>query len=414
MSKSIERTTSHSPESGACVSCHSESVDRILDFGRQPPSNRFYRPSDPQTDSYALVLGCCTECGLVQLIRPMPAEMVRSRYAWLSYNEPEGHLDRVTDDLIRECNLGVDARILGFSHLDDTTLRRFNQRGFANTQRLDSRTDLGIDSPLAGLETLQQAMTTERAARIVSEHGLADLLVVRRVLEHSHAPLKMLRALARLVKPDGKIVFEVPESTKFMSSLDYSFVWEEHITYFTAQTLRRLFQAANLETSMSRVYEYPLEDSLIVLGKPGSVSTMGSAPPNADIDLATNFGASFMGARERVHSDLSRLNNEGKRVAVFGAGHLAVKFLNLFGLKELVHCVIDDKPEKLGLCLPGSGLPVLPSTALIDENIALCLLSMSPESEKKVISAKHEYAARGGRFGSIFPSSPIAFWRATS
>jgi hypothetical protein len=401
-------------EAAVCIGCRSESVDRILDFGRQPPSNRFFHPGDPQSDGHDLALGCCVECGLVQLIRPMPAEMVRARHAWLSYNEPEGHLDEVTDDLIRECQLGVDARILGFSHLDDTTLLRFNQRGFANTHRLDSRTDLGIDISLAGLETLQQAMTAERAARLASQHGLADLLVVRRVLEHAHEPLKILRALAQLVKPNGQIVFEVPESTKFMASRDYSFVWEEHITYFTARTLHRLLQEANLDVSMSRVYEYPLEDSLIALGRPGSAAATGSVPPKAEIELAANFGASFMGARERVHSDLSRLQNEGKRVAVFGAGHLAVKFLNLFGLKGLVHCVIDDKPEKLGLCLPGSGLPVLPSTALIDENIDLCLLSMSPESEKKVMSAKHEYAARGGRFGSIFPSSPMAFWRAMS
>ena len=397
-----------------CIACRSESVELILDFGRQPPSNRFFQRGDPQSDGHGLALGCCVACGLVQLIRPMPAAMVRSRHAWLSYNEPEGHLDKVTDDLIRECRLAADARILGFSHLDDTTLLRFNRHGLENTHRLDARTDLGIEQPLAGLETLQQAMTPERAASIAGRHGLADLLVVRRVLEHAHEPAKLLRELAKLLKPNGSMLLEVPESTKFMASRDYSFVWEEHIAYFTDRTLRRLLLEAKLEASMSRVYEYPLEDSLVTLARAASPGAARSVPTTAEIEFAANFGAAFAGARERVHTALSNLQNEGKRVAVFGAGHLAVKFLNLFGLNGLVHCVIDDKTEKLGLCLPGSGLPVLPSAALIDENIALCLLSMSPESEKKVISAKHEYASRGGRFGSIFPASPIAFWRAMS
>jgi len=54
-------------------------------------------------------------------------------------------------------------------------------------------------------------------------------------------------------------------------------------------------------------------------------------------------------------------------------------------------------------------LRVRPSSVLMDEKIDLCLLSLSPESEKKVIAAKHEYALRGGLFRSIFASSPIAY-----
>lgn len=405
---------SASSEPTACISCRSDSVDQILDFGRQPPSNRFFHPGDLQADSHILALGSCVTCGLVQLLRPMPTEMVRAHLAWLSYNEPESHLDRMTDDLIRECRLPVDARILGLSHLDDTTLARFRQRGFAHTHRFDSRTDLGMENPLAGLESMQQAITAERAAWLVSRHGLADLLLVRRVLEHAHAPLKFLGALAQLVKPTGYLLFEVPESTKFLASCDYCFVWEEHITYFTTQTLHRLLQQANLKLSMSRAYEYPLEDSLIAVVRPGFAGPAASASVVAEIELAANFGKRFVGARERVRTDLSRLQREGKRVAVFGAGHLAVKFLNLFGVKDLVYCVVDDNPKKLGLCLPGSGLPVLPSSVLMDDNIDLCLLSVGPESEKKVVSAKHEYTARGGRFGSIFASSPMAFWGAMS
>jgi hypothetical protein len=110
-----------------------------------------------------------------------------------------------------------------------------------------------------------------------------------------------------------------------------------------------------------------------------------------------------------LRADLSRLQHDGGRVALFGAGHLAVKFLNLFGLKDLVYCVIDDHPDKAGLCMPGSGLPVRPSSVLIEERIDLCLLALSPESERKVIAARHDYASRGGRFRSIFASSPIAF-----
>ena len=408
-----------STEPTACIACRAESVSAILNFGPQPPSNRFFAAGTVQLDAHILALGCCAACGLVQLVHPMPTAMVRTRHAWVSYNEPEAHLDRMTDELIRACRLQPEARIVGFSHQDDTTLQRFNRRGFEHTYRFDSRTDLGVEDPLAGLEGLQEALTTERAERLVSRHGLADLLIVRRVLEHAHAPLELLHTLTLLVKPTGYLVLEVPENTKILTRGDYCFLWEEHIAYFTARTLQRLLAWANLGPSLERIYEYPLEDSLVVVARPRSArapATAVTAGPAVEEEtrLAADFGGRFAAMRRRVRGDLFRLQSEGKRVAVLGAGHLAIKFLNMFDLKDLLYCDVDDNPRKLGLCLPGSGLPVRPSSVLTEDHVDLCLLSVGPESEHKVVSTKQAYVDRGGRFASIYASSPLTFWGTAS
>jgi hypothetical protein len=405
---------SHTLNSTACIACRADSVSQILNFGPQPPSNRFFSPGTAQLDAHILALGCCQACGLAQLVHPMPTAMVRTRHPWVSYNEPEAHLDAMTDDVIRACRLQSDARIVGFSHQDDTTLQRLNQRGFAQTYRFDSRTDLGVEDSLAGLESLQQALTAGRADRLAGQHGLADLLIVRRVLEHAHAPLEFLRALTLLVKPTGHLVLEVPENTKILTRGDYCFLWEEHITYFTARTLRRLLAQANVGPSLERIYEYPLEDSLVVVARPRSAAATATAAAEEETRLAADFGARFAAMRQRVRGDLSRLQSEGKRVALLGAGHLAIKFLNMFDLKDLLRCVIDDNPRKLGLCLPGTGLPVRPSSELTEDHIDLCLLSVGPESEHRVISTKQAYVDRGGRFASIYASSPLTFWGTAS
>ena len=392
-----------------CISCSTTSVNPLLDFDQQPPSNRFFREGEPQSESHSLALGQCAACGLVQLVNPMSEDMVRSHHAWISYNEPEGHLDKMVDDLIRMTGLDTGARIVGLSYKDDTTLARFNRRGFANTYRFDMEQDLGIADPLAGLETIQCATTAERADTLAKKHGQADLLLVRHLLEHAHAPTGFLDALARLVKPTGFLVFEMPESKKFLAACDYSFVWEEHIAYFTTETVRRLMQHAHLDPWALMTYEYPLEDSLVAVVRPVSSGKTANEPAAAEIALGREYGKRFAEARERTRADLSRLKNEGKRIAVYGAGHLAAKFLNLFDLPDLVYCVIDDNPHKLGLRMPGSGVPVRPSSVLADEKIDLCLLSLSPESEKKVIAAKQAYVDQGGQFRSIFTLSPIAY-----
>lgn len=392
-----------------CISCDADAVRPMLDFGVQPPSNRFFRASEPQKQNHTLALGQCSACGLVQLIDPMPAEMVRSRYEWISYNEPEGHLDQMVEDLIATTGLDAGARIVGLSYKDDTTLARFNRKGYTNTYRYSIDQDLDVAEPLAGLETIQSAMTLERAEQLVREHGQADLLLVRHVLEHAHAPKEFLSALARLVKPSGCMVFEMPESSKFLAAFDYSFIWEEHIAYFTAQTVSRLIQRAHLDPWVLRSYVYPLEDSLVALVRPVPAVAPMAVPSEQELELGMRYGRHFDEIRERIRSDLLRLKTEGKKVAMFGAGHLAAKFLNLFELRDLVSCVIDDNPNKSGLLMPGSGVPVRPSSVLMDEKIDLCLLSLSPESEKKVVAAKKGYLDQGGRFLSIFALSPIAY-----
>ncbi len=392
-----------------CISCDADAVHSVLDFGAQPPSNRFFRAGESQKQDHALALGQCVKCGLVQLLDPMPAEMVRSRYEWITYNEPEGHLDQMVDDLIATTGLDAGARIVGLSYKDDSTLARFNRKGFANTYRFSIDQDMGVSQALAGLETIQGAMTVERAELLAARYGQADLLLVRHVLEHAHAPKEFLGALARLVKPTGCMVFEMPESSKFLAACDYSFVWEEHIAYFTERTVRRLICNAHLDPWVLKNYTYPLEDSLVALVRPVPSGQAAGLPAAQELDLGLSYGRHFAEIRARIHDDLLRLKNEGKTVAVFGAGHLAAKFLNLFDLKELVSCVIDDNPNKLGMLMPGSGVPVRPSSVLMDEKIDLCLLSLSPESEKKVVAAKKGYLDKGGRFLSIFALSPIAY-----
>src|SRR5258706_10578532 len=139
-----------------CLGCGGSRVTILLNFGQQPPSNRFAPAGQADSDAHTLCLGQCSACGLVQLIDPMPVSMVRSRYPWLTYSEPEGHLDALAERLAGL--VGVDARIVGLTSTDDPVLARLNRLGYAQTLRYDMCTDLGVQDPCAGLETVQGAV----------------------------------------------------------------------------------------------------------------------------------------------------------------------------------------------------------------------------------------------------------------
>lgn len=403
------------PANATCLGCGAQSVGVLVDLGPQPPSNRFEHPDSRTAETHPLVVGQCSACGLIQLLNAMPPSMVKSRFDWLTYNEPEGHLDDLVTRLRRLLGMGPQSRIVGVTYKDDTTLARFNRLGYANTYRYDMAADLELRDRCAGLESIQGAMDEARGAKLAARHGLADLLVARHVLEHAHRPAAFLRALLALVKPDGYLVFEMPDCTKFVQACDYSFIWEEHIAYFSRQTLAAFLRSAGVAMESVQLSPYPLEDSLIAVVR-NTRPAAASEGSREELDVALAEGQAFARRyaemRDRMRQLFGRWRQDGKRVAVFGAGHLAAKFVNFFSLGELIDCVIDDNPHKQELQMPGSRLPIRESATLASRPIDLCLLSLNPESEQKVLAKNQSFLERGGRFLSIFAVSPKAVHKA--
>jgi hypothetical protein len=58
--------------------------------------------------------------------------------------------------------------------------------------------------------------------------------------------------------------------------------------------------------------------------------------------------------------------------------------------------------------MPGSGLSIVGPSVLAEGRVDLCLLSLSPESERNFLARQAQFIARGGEFRSIFALSPIA------
>lgn len=394
--------------SSACLGCRAKSVDIVLDLGRQPPSNRFTTASAEDQDGHRLQLGVCMTCGLVQLVSPMPPDMVKSRFPWMSYQEPEAHLDGVVDRLCELPGVSTSARIMALTYKDDTTVDRLRRRGMMVTARVDMADDLGIVDPCAGLETIQHRLDPARAEALRARHGPADIFIVRHVVEHAHDPLVFLTSLRRLIRAEGYVVIEVPDASKFLAAHDYSFLWEEHLTYFTPASLGAMARACHFDVVEIITCPFALEDSLVAILKPagpGSPHLDRAYVPSA-VAAARQFGSQFASAKIAYRSQIQGFRTAGRRVAVFGAGHLAAKFINFLDIAEFLEFVIDDNPQKQTLLMPGSKLPIVGSSSL--DRIDVCLLSLSPESERKVVAKYQDFTARGGVFGSIFALSPLS------
>jgi len=343
---------------------------------------------------------------------------MRPRFDWIRYNEPEGHLDTVTASVAALLGDRSDAAVLGLTYKDASLVERLRVRGYPHVAVL-MPAELGATEPQAGIETIQESFTSAVAARIGAARGPANVVVARHVLEHTRNPLAFLSCLRAMLAPGGILVLEVPDATRSLEGLDYSTVWEEHTLSFTPPHLAHAVQAAGLTLVDIEIHPYPLEDSLVALccvdetlpatnaaRAFGAQGTLWERP----LTLARRYGEGFVGRREAVRAALGKACFEGKRVGLFGAGHLAIKFVNLLGLESRIAEVIDDHPAKKGMFLPGSRLPIVGSDRLgAADGPLLCLSSLSPESEERVLGRLGDFLGRGGRFASIFPASVRSF-----
>ena len=398
--------------SGGCFLCRSREIEPLLDIGPQPISNRFLRAPTDEEEQYPIALQQCDVCGLVQIAQPVPARALVPPYDWITYNEPEGHLDALVDILMTLPGVGSGAVAAGVSFKDDSTLARLERRGL-QTWRLDLGADLGVADATSGhgVETIQDRLTPAVARDIARRRGPADVLLVRHILEHASQPLEFMEALKILTTPDGYVVIEVPDCSRAMDGCDYTTIWEEHTLYYTPETFRNGLTLAAFDVVRADSYPYPFENSLVAIAKAnghGGGARLSTAAIARERERGRAFGRSFSGYRDKVRRFLSEHRRTRGPIALFGAGHLACTWVSVFAVEDAIECVIDDNPHKRGLYMPGSKLPIVGSRALLDRNISLCLLSLNPIGEEKVVEKNGAFVERGGTFASIFPASARA------
>lgn len=389
-----------------------DNSDTILDLGLQPVTNRFLKSTGERAPFYPLKLCQCRKTGAIFLQKPFPIEEIRPRFAWMAYNEPEGHLDQMVGRIGKDLGINASSIVGGVSSKDDTTIKRFERLG-ATSWRLDLVSDLDIHTPGAGVESIQEALTTRSGANLGSKLGCADLLVVRHIFEHAYDLQEFSSALKKLTKPGGHILIEIPDCTRALELFDYTTVWEEHTFYFTPHSFRLALESCGFEIVYFEVYPYPFESSLVAV-----VRATNSASPNIDEEslgkeLARGrlFGAKFPEYKSAILNYFARSCGDNGKGVLLGAGHLACTFISLFELSDYLECIIDDNPNKQGLFMPFGGIPILPSKILYERNIKRCFLGLNPIAEESVVAKNGIFVDNGGEFFSIFPGSSRSLYR---
>lgn len=389
----------------SCCVCR-QPVELLLDFGPQPLCNRYLTEPSTAEVRHPLRLGQCAACGLLQLIEPVAATVVKpSAPIW--YREPEGHLDQVAEVITALPGWSPDVWMCGVTSKDASLIDRLRQRGCANAQCLDATRDWGVRDPAAGVETLQERIRAGVLDNRAEHLGRYQVVIARHILEHAHSPSCFVEGLRSLLAAGGYLIFEVPDVTRSLSTGDFSTLWEEHVMYFTRNTFSAVLQRLGCAVPAIHTFPFACEDLLI------GVTQVAERDPDPLLigileeqrAAARRFASLLPAARSDWRQMLERERAAGRPVAMLGAGHLAIVFINLLELQGLVDFVVDDDPSKCGRYLPGARVPICGADALYTQPVRLCLMSVNPANADSVRRRHQRFVDSGGRFVSIFPGS---------
>jgi len=392
--------------------------DVLLDLGQQPVSNRFLTADDDLVaPTFPMELRLDRDTGLIHLGEPFPVAEIKPRVDWLTCFEPEGHLDDLAKRLTSLPGVTPSSTFGAYSFKDDTTLRRLNDLGYRKNWRLDPVEDMGISDACANVETYQAVLTPAKAVEIRERRGAADVLIVRHVIEHAYDLQAFITAMRTMVTPGGYIVWELPDCERALAAGDCSTVWEEHVYYFTAFTLRHLLIASGFDIVHFESVSYPFENSLVAIVRDAAPGQERERPDTVgvaqEVARAEGFAAALTRRKVVVRQKLEAMRRSRGRIALFGAGHLSVAFLSIMQVADLIDFVIDDNPHKRGLRMPVGGLRIVGSEAFESEEIRVCLLGLNPQNQPRVIASQARFTGRGGVFASIFPGGELDVARMT-
>ena len=382
----------------------------VLNFGMQPRCFDYLKNKHEIAELFDFSLSQFRGSGLLHLKYPIPVKSLIPKYSWVKNKEPDEHAELIADEVLKYTDKN-DGKVLFLS--------KYDQKVFSIVQKflgnrailLDPKKNLEILQPSPNQSLIQEKINKKYANKLSNYLGKFDVIVTCRLLEHAHDINSFVKGLTHLLKKDGSIIVEVPDSTKSLLQGDIAMLWEEHIYYFTGESLRLEFESHGYGLEKYIIYNYPQEDALIGVfckNKNINLDITSSTLPSGEFSIANIFRKKVENLKTELTNQLSMLKKDFGKIVIFGAGHRAIMFINLLEISNLISFVVDDDPNKNNLNIPSAEIEIKNSEEIIWSDIGVCLFAISLTAEDKVKNTLQRKTKKNIKYYSISPDSQFS------
>ncbi|WP_228845414.1 class I SAM-dependent methyltransferase [Phototrophicus methaneseepsis] len=193
-------------------------------------------------------------------------------------------------------------------------------------------------------------------------HIQGDFVACKMTLEHIDQTLEFMQTVRRSIadQRETTVFFQIPNGEYVFGDMAFWDVYYEHCSYFTAPSLRYLFEQSGFDVLQTRT-DYD-DQYLMIEAKPGDIPTETLASPAglADIEAqVANFKVAAAKKRADWQETLQGYARDGKKVAIWGGGSKGVAFLTTLGIHDQIPYIVDINPRKHGMYMAKTGQEIV-------------------------------------------------------
>jgi len=357
-----------------CRHCFSN-IDRIfIDLGFAPPSNAYLSKVDLNKPEqyYPLKVLSCDKCGLVQTLDCASSrELFASDYAYFSSTSKlwVEHAKEYCDMITEKLCLDNRSLVIELASNDGYLLSNFVQKKIpcVGIEPTESTAECAEKK---GINVYKEFFGSEVAKKIISHHGLADLVIGNNVYAHVPDINDFTKGIKDILKPNGVVTLEFPHIQEMIAKAQFDTIYHEHYSYLSLSTVSIIFKKFGLKIwDVERLNTHG--GSLRIYGCHAQTPKKILPSVQQILEDEKNFGINnpdvhrqFQLTAERIRFEfiefLVRTKKEGKLVVAYGAAAKGNTLLNFSGIKgDLIDCVYDAAKAKQGKFMPGSHIPIL-------------------------------------------------------
>jgi methylation protein EvaC len=394
-------------------------VREFFDFGRQPLSDTF--PTEEELGHeffFRLAVGVCESCTMVQLLEEVPRDlMFHHAYPYRSASSARmrEHFARTAHTLLDTELTGKDPFCVEIGSNDGIMLDVIKDAGVRHLG-VEPSGDVADLARAAGVRVRTDFFEELTAIEIAAVEGPAAVIYAANTICHIPYLDSVFRGVDALLAPGGVFVFEDPYLGDIVERNTFDQIYDEHFYLFSARSVRAAARRFGFE--LIDVERLPVHGGEVRY----TIARAGARRPSPAVDaLITEevdralgeFGTleKLGGEVKRVCADLVALlrdlRERGCRVAGYGATAKSATVTNYSGIDaELVPCVYDTTPAKIGRLMPGSHIPIRPAAEFAQPYPDYALLFAWNHAEE-IMAREKEFTAQDGRWIVYVPEVRI-------
>lgn len=343
---------------------------KILSLGQTPLADRFPTSPTAPEETYPLDVYVCLRCHLVQLGANVDdKELFGGDYGFYTGASPssQGYFADYAAEMIQRFP-DLSQNVLEIASNDGTLLGHFKKSG-ARILGVDPAVNVAQEANAAGITTLAKEFNFHIAQNHLQPvYGKFDLILANNVVAHVTNLCDFFGGVEEILSLEGVFVVEVQYLPHLLFQNAFDHVYHEHRSFFSLMSFSaalslytsfRIFDVQEADTQGGSIRLYIDRGHRPVAQ---SVADMQDSERRLGLDrLETyqGFQSRVDYIRDKLVALLTKLKDQGKTICGFGASAKGNTLLNYCGIgPDLLDCVVDLTPYKIGKYTPGSHIPV--------------------------------------------------------